>query len=209
MISKITFEDVSHSFAENRIFEHFSIGLTAGKIISIVGANGSGKSTFLKLAGQFLQPDSGSITAFEGSSPIERIALRKRIAAIAPSFDLYSELTAAENMNFFAGLRDRYLTDSDIDMYFQRVNLNISDKSKVVGSFSTGMKQRLKFAIMLAVNADLWLLDEPGSNLDEAGRQIILDEVKRAAAEGKLILLATNDKDEAEAGNEIITLPAR
>ena len=207
MIDKIVFDDVSLSFGEKTIFDRMSIELNAGKIISIVGANGSGKSTFLKLAGQFIKPTVGMITAFESDMPVQRIDFRKRIAAVAPSMTIYSELTAVENINFFVGLRDISLKDSKIDTLFKRVGLNLNDTHKFVGEFSTGMIQRLKFAILLAVEADVWLLDEPGSNLDESGKAIILNEVKRAADTGKLILWATNDHDEVEVGDEIINLP--
>ena len=65
MINKIIFNDVNHAFGDNKIFENISLELNAGKIIVVTGANGSGKSTFLKLAGQFIQPDSGTVKAFE------------------------------------------------------------------------------------------------------------------------------------------------
>ena len=207
MIDKIIFDKVSLSFAENKIFENISLTLNAGKVIVITGANGSGKSTFLKLAGQFIQPDSGTINVFEGNNKIDRIDFRRKIAAVAPNMTLYSELTAVENINFFTRLKDIVLTDSEIEHLLRRVNLDLENKNKLVGSFSTGMIQRLKFAILIAVKADVLLLDEPSSNLDEAGKNIILDEIKRAARNGKLILLATNDNDEVEIGNEIISLP--
>ena len=120
---------------------------------------------------------------------------------------LYSELTAVENINFFVGLRDISLDNLDINTLLERVELSLDCKNKVVSSFSTGMIQRLKFAILLAVRADVWLLDEPCSNLDEAGKRIILDEIKNAASIGKLILMATNDRDEVNIGDEIINLP--
>ena len=69
------------------------------------------------------------------------------------------------------------------------------------------MKQRLKLAILLAVDSEVWILDEPGSNLDEYGKHLVLNEMKNAAQSGKLVLLATNDNDEAEAANELISLP--
>ena len=207
MISKIVFDCVSLSYGEKNLFDNVSINLNAGNITSIVGVNGSGKSSFLKLAGQFIKPTSGKVTAFDSDIAVERVELSKRTAAVAPSMNLYSELTAIENITFFAGLRDIDLKHSDIDILFKRVGLNLDDKSKLISGYSTGMIQRLKFAILLAVEADVWLLDEPGSNLDETGRAMILNEVKRAASEGKLILMATNDRDEAEAGNETISLP--
>ena len=207
MIDKIIFDKVSLSFAENKIFENISLTLNAGKVIVITGANGSGKSTFLKLAGQFIQPDSGTINVFEGNNKIDRIDFRRKIAAVAPNMTLYSELTAVENINFFTRLKDIVLTDSEIEHLLRRVNLDLENKNKLVGSFSTGMIQRLKFAILIAVKADVLLLDEPSSNLDEAGKNIILDEIKRTARNGKLILLATNDNDEVKIGNAIISLP--
>ena len=209
MIDKIVFDDVSLSFGEKTIFERMSIELNVGKIISVVGANGSGKSTFLKLTGQFIKPTSGRITAFENDKHIENIDFRNMIAAVAPSMTLYSELTAVEDINFFVGLRDISLKDSDIDTLFKRVGLSLDDRNKLISDFSTGMVQRLKFAILLAVEADVWLLDEPSSNLDESGKVIILNEVKQAADNGKLILWATNDHDEVEVGDEIISLPIR
>ena len=207
MISKIIFDNVSLTFGDKAIFNNISCELNAGKITSIVGANGSGKSTFLKLAGQFIKPISGTITAFENDDPVECIEFRRKIAAVAPNMNLYSELTAVENITFLTGLRDIDLKTSEIDALLKRVGLSLNDKDKLISGYSTGMDQRLKFAILLAVEADVWLLDEPGSNLDRDGKTMILNEVKRATGEGKLILMATNDKDEAEAGNETISLP--
>ena len=83
----------------------------------------------------------------------------------------------------------------------------MSIKNKQVGKCSTGMQQRLKFAIMLSINSDIWLLDEPCSNLDESGKNLFLDEIKNAAKLNKLVLLATNDDDEAGTADEIIHLP--
>ena len=194
MISRIVFDDVSLTFGEKTVFDKVSVELKAGRIISIVGANGSGKSTFLNLAGQFIKPTSGTVTAFDGDMSVERIAFRKNIAAVTPIMALYSELTAAENINFFVGLRDISLNDSNINALFESVGLSLNDKNKCISS-------------LLAVQADVWLLDEPGSNLDDSGKRRFLKEIKQAADDGKLILLATNDKDEAEAGNEIISLP--
>ena len=74
------------------------------------------------------------------------------------------------------------------------------------GTFSTGMRQRLKFAVLLSVDADIWLLDEPTANLDDDGREKLFSEVQ-AAKPDKIILLATNDKAEVEICDEVIRLP--
>ena len=209
MIDRIIFDKVSLSFNDNKLFNDLSLELHAGKVISVVGANGSGKSTLLKIAGQFIKPDSGTVTAFDSDKIIDKITFRQKIAAVAPSMNMYKELTAVENIKFFVGLRDISIDDINLDVLFRRVGLGLDNKNKLVSNFSTGMIQRLKFAILLTVNADVWLLDEPYSNLDEMGKKIILSEVKMATANGKLVLLATNDDDEVDISDEIIKLPMR
>lgn len=192
------------AFGAKVIFDGLSLELRSGRITAAVGANGSGKSTLLKLAGQFIRPDAGSIKAFENDRELDRAKFRKKIAALAPSMSLYARLTAEENLRFFVGLRGKTL--ETIEPIFNRVGLSIDDAKKFVGEYSTGMVQRLKFAIVLSSDADVWLLDEPGSNLDDAGREMILDEIKRGATEGKMILSATNDPNEAEIADEKIIL---
>ena len=77
---------------------------------------------------------------------------------------------------------------------------------KFVEHFSTGMRKRLHLAILLASEADIWLLDEPGANLDDAGRSMVRREARRAADAGKLVLLATNDREEEAVADACISL---
>ena len=193
----ITFDDVSLSFGRRELFKNISLKLCGGKIIGVTGANGAGKSTFLKLAGKIIQPDSGSV-----NFPAD-----KKIAAVTPEMKIYDNLTALENLKFFSELRGKNLSAENILALGNRVGLDLETFGNVrVENFSTGMRQRLKFAILLSVDADIWLLDEPTANLDDAGRDKIFNEI-RAAKSGKIILLATNDKLEENICDEIIRLP--
>ena len=197
MTDKVLFADVSLSFGRRVLFENLSLELGGGKIIGVTGANGAGKSTFLKLAGKILKPDSGSVTLPAG----------KKIAAISPELKIYDGLTARENLIFFAKLRGVTLTDEKFFSLGERVGLDL----KIFGdtrteNFSTGMRQRLKFAILLGVDADIWLLDEVTANLDDDGREKFFTEIL-AAKSRKIILLATNDSAEVEICDEIISLP--
>ncbi len=201
---RIVLEGVRLAFGRAVLFDGLTATFESGRTTAIVGANGAGKSTLLKLAGQFLEPDAGSIKAFDGDRELLHAELRRRTAALAPTMNLYDRLTATENLRFFAGLRD--VTVDDLDGLFARVGLTAEDEKKLVVEYSTGMKQRLKFAIVLAVGADLWLLDEPGANLDEAGRSMMLKEIARAVGERKLVLLATNDPSEEAAADDLIRL---
>ena len=193
----IRFDAVTLAFGARKVFDGLNLTLNGGKIIGVTGANGSGKSTLLKLAGKILQPDSGRVIFPDVA----------QVAALSPEMKLYDGLTAAENLKFFARLRGKVLSDEDISTLGQRVGLDMETFGRErTENFSTGMRQRLKFAILLAVDADIWLLDEPTANLDDAGRENFFAEIQ-AAKSDKIILLATNDTTEAQACDEIIRLP--
>ena len=193
----IVFDDVCLSFGRREIFKNISLSLRGGRVIGITGANGAGKSTFLKLAGKILRPDSGSV-----NFPAE-----KKIAAVAPEMKIYDSLTAEENLFFFAKLRGKTLTAENFFELGGCVGLDLKNFGNVrAENFSTGMRQRLKFAILLSVDADIWLLDEPTANLDDDGREKFFSEIQTAKSE-KIILLATNDRAEENFCDEIIRLP--
>ena len=190
----ITFDAVSLSFGTRALFKDVTLNLRGGKVIGVTGINGAGKSTFLKLAGKIIRPDSG---AFKFSSEYT-------IAAVSPELKIYDALTAEENLFFFAKLRGKTLTAAQISEFGERVGLeSLNVRAE---NFSTGMRQRLKFAVMLSVDADIWLLDEPTANLDDNGREKFFSEISRAKSD-KIILLATNDKAEENICDEIIRLP--
>ena len=190
----IVFDDVSLSFGRRVLFKNLSINLRGGKVIGVTGANGAGKSTFLKLAGKMIRPDSGEV----------RLPDNKTLAAVSPEMKIYDALTAEENLFFFGKLRGKSL---DLLKLGERVGLDLETFGNTrAENFSTGMRQRLKLAILLGVDADIWLLDEPTANLDDDGREKFFYELQGAKSD-KIILLATNDKAEVEACDEVIRLP--
>ena len=193
----IIFDDVSLSFGRHEIFKNVSLKLRGGQIIGITGANGAGKSTFLKLAGKIIRPDGGKVDFSDD----------KTIAAVSPEMKIYGGLTATENLKFFADLRGKNLSAEKISELGNRVGLDFETFGNTrAENFSTGMRQRLKFAILLSVDADIWLLDEPTANLDGDGREKFFDEIQVAKPD-KIILLATNDRLEENICDEIISLP--
>lgn len=193
----IIFDDVSLSFGQRKIFKNISLEICGGKIIGVTGANGAGKSTFLKLAGKIINPDSGAV----------KFSADKKIAAVSPEMKIYDALTALENLKFFADLRGIKLSAEKISELGERVGLDFETFGNTrAENFSTGMRQRLKFAILLSVDADIWLLDEPTANLDDDGRDKFFSAIQ-AAKSDKIILLATNDKSEENICDEIIRLP--
>lgn len=196
MTDEIFFDDVSLSFGRREIFKHVTLNLRGGRIIGVTGINGAGKSTLLKLAGKIIRPDGGSVTLPENFS----------VAAISPDMKIYDALTATENLSFFARLRGKNLSAEKISELASRVGLDVAALNVRTENFSTGMRQRLKFAIVLAVDAEIWLLDEPTANLDDDGHKKFFAAIQ-AAKSDKIILLATNDATEVELCDEVIHLP--
>ena len=204
---KIVFNNVYLNFMGKNIFSSLNYEFTPNGITLIKGANGSGKSTLLKLAAHILSPTSGKISMVDGENTLKGREYQKNMVMITPEMKLYENLTAEENLKFFAGLRGVNLKDEEILALWERMGLNYEEiQNKHAQNLSTGMNQRVKFAVFIAVNAPVWLLDEPTSNLDDAGREVIIREVKKAKKEGKTVLWASNDEREFSVADAIIDL---
>lgn len=140
-----------------------SASFTAGTCSVILGENGAGKSTLLRMVAGLITPTRGSATAF-GGSPIEH---RRRIAYMSHAPMLYDELSAMENLNYFASLQrgSGCACVGSPEMALRAVGLD-PHLSRPVGQYSQGMRQRASLARVLQADPELLLLDEPFSNLD-------------------------------------------
>ena len=204
----LMFSEVTKRFGDRTVVEGFSASFAGGAITAVTGANGSGKSTLLKMAAKLLLPDAGKIVAKDGEQELCKASYRSRIAIVTPEFHAYPKLTARENLDFFLSFRRaEVISDALYEQLLERVGLEPKAvDGKLVEHFSTGMRKRLHFAILMASEADVWLLDEPGANLDAAGRSMVRREARLAADAGKLVLLATNDREEEAEADACISL---
>jgi len=204
---QITFQDVSMYFGAKQVITGFTRTVRGGSITAVTGANGSGKSTFLRLAGHLQRPTMGTVTVTQDGQELRRAALRQALGMVTPELRFYPRFTAWENMAFLLGLRGRELTQAGYEASLAQVGLDPAAVAHTyTGEFSTGMRQRLKLAVLFLSGAGIWLLDEPGANLDAAGRAMVLAAARQAADAGKLVLLATNDPGEEAAADAIIHL---
>ncbi|MDY4416995.1 ATP-binding cassette domain-containing protein [Selenomonas sp.] len=203
---RVTFDDVTKVFGTQAVLKNISCTLVGGTIYAVTGANGSGKSTFLRLAGHLLRPSDGRIVVDGGGTPLAREALRRELGLLSPELALSPELTGEEAIAFLLGLRGITLTAEERAALLARVGLAPGDAQKRTKACSTGQRQRLALAVLIASNARLWLLDEPGANLDAAGRDVVRREARNAADRGALVLVATNDENEAAWADEVIAL---
>ncbi|MCF0156681.1 MAG: ABC transporter ATP-binding protein [Veillonella sp.] len=203
---EIVLNNISKSFGSLSLYKDLQYTFRPGRCHFILGHNGSGKSTLLQIISQMALPDKGQVEVYQDGQALKSEDYRQVLGIVSPELQLYSHLTARENIRFLAGMRQN-LEDKDIDEVLDRVGLE-AVKDKPMGAFSTGMKQRLKFAVLLASGAQVWLLDEPTSNLDDVGKAFVREVVEEALAQGATILWATNETGEVTEDADIFRVDA-
>ena len=181
------------------------VGAGIGEVLVITGPNGSGKSTLLAILCGLLRATRGAVHHTRGDEDLDRASWRHHLGVVAPSMAVYEELDAMENLRFFARVRGLGTADDRCRRCLEMVGLDPMRKTPVRG-FSTGMAQRLKIAQAVLHDPDVLVLDEPGSNLDPAGKDWLEEHVRSLAAAGKTVLLATNDRREMQWGERHVAL---
>lgn len=173
------------------------------------GANGSGKTTLVKTLVGLIRPSSGGVWLEDGARPGAKTALRDAgglVGWCAPDLALYGELTPAENLEFFARVSGRPIPREDAERRIAEVGLDPKRLRTIHTRFlSTGQKQRVKLAYSVLGSPAVLFLDEPGSNLDEAGHRAVEAIVEAQRARGSVVL-ATNDPVELALADEKVTL---
>jgi ABC-type multidrug transport system ATPase subunit len=195
---QVTVEDVSRHFGRRRALSRITFAAAGGEILGLLGPNGAGKSTMLALLATLMRPTSGRIrfgVREVGSG--DDAALRGRIGVLGHDLFLYPELTARENLSFFAGLYA--LADPPAAAVAALERAGLADRADdPVGSFSRGMRQRVALERALIHGPRLVLFDEPFTGLDDASAAALVTRLKALRAAGTIVLVATHDLDLAE-----------
>jgi heme exporter protein A len=201
---QLRLEGVSKRFGRRRVFEELTVEASQGEVLVVTGPNGSGKSTLLLVIAGLLRPTRGRVIASHDGKPLPIADRRQWLGMVAPDLTLYPELTALENLRFFEQVRGREPRESDLKALLKRVGLSGRGDDRV-GTFSSGMRQRLKYAFALAHRPKILLLDEPTANLDVCGVSMV-EEVIAEQRERGVLVLATNEPEEVRHGHRCITL---
>lgn len=194
---RVTVDEVSRHFGRRRAVSRVSFVAPRGSIIGLLGPNGAGKSTLLAMLATLLRPSAGSIhygTMQAADAPPE---LRGRIGVLGHDLFLYPELTARENLAFFAGLYGR--RDADDAARAALMRSGLADRGDdLVSGFSRGMRQRVALERALIHDPRLALLDEPFTGLDESSTRALVTRLQGLRESGAAIVLATHDLDVAD-----------
>ena len=188
--------DVSRHFGRRRALANISLTARPGDIVGLLGPNGAGKSTLITMLATLAAPSKGEIRY--GGQPASALgpALRTRIGLLAHELHLYPELSARQNLTFFAelyGLDPRALVDEALE------SAGLADRGdEAVSGFSRGMRQRLALERSLLHGPRLVLFDEPFTGLDDRAVSIVAERLRRLASSGAIVMLATHDLDLAD-----------
>ena len=190
----LTTDNLGKRFGWRRVFSGISFQLSTGESLAIVGENGSGKTTLIMLLLGHHHPTWGHVRFEHDGKELSDSQIRSHASLVSPYLNLYDSLSAEENLAFFSAVTGGHITGKQISALLARVGLEGRGED-MVGSYSSGMKQRLKYAVALLKDPSFLFLDEPTSNLDESGRKIvseIVEDYRRRA----IVVVATNNSEE-------------
>jgi heme ABC exporter ATP-binding subunit CcmA len=203
----VQLQDVSRIFGRFPALRKVSISLTCGRCYVLLGENGAGKSTLLRILAGLLEPTLGTARIFTNGKAEKIAGQRARVGYMSHAPMLYDELSAMENLRYFAGL---YRTCACLTPAEALLAVGLDPAlTRPVGQFSQGMRQRTSLARVLLPQPELLLLDEPFSNMDaaSAGKMVALLGGLRAA--NRTVVLTTHQRSLAEPlADYILTMEA-
>ncbi len=199
---RLTVEGVAAGYGARSVFADVSLEVCAGETLVVSGHNGSGKSTFLRLLAGLQRPDAGQIAYVLGGAAFDPRDAGHLIGWVAPDLMLYRDLTARENLRFFADVRRISRTEAEIEALLERLGLG-GRADDLLAAYSSGMAQRLRYAYALLHRPLALLLDEPTVTLDERGAGVV-DAVIAEQRRHGLVVIATNDPRELRYGDLVL-----
>lgn len=188
----IILDHVSKMIGYQTVLSDLTFSVSKGEFISIYGPNGAGKTSLLRLLATLSRPSQGEIMIGGFVLPQQAIQVRRLLAYLGHEAMLYGNLTAYENLTFFASIYEKQVSRSQLLDLLEKVGLS-RRASDEVRTFSRGIKQRLKLLVTLMTNAELLLLDEPHSGLDEEGRTFLDDTLADLHQQGRTVLMVSHD----------------
>jgi len=172
-----------------------SLAVEAGEVFGLLGPNGAGKTTLVRLLMGYLRPTSGSARVAGFDSVADSLRVRREVAYLPGEARLFRRMSGRDVLDFFARLRPACRRDEAASVA-DRLGLDVS---RQVARMSTGMRQKLALATVLATDAAVLILDEPTANLDPTARAEVLDLVREANAAGRTVIFSSHVLSEVEA----------
>ena len=191
----LEFKNISKKYGSFEALKNISFSIPENSIFGILGANGSGKSTFMKILPGLIQNWTGQIFYEDKILKLNSKLLKNNFGYLIESPTFYEYLTAKQNLELFS--RISFVSNDRINTVLELVNL-IGRKNDKVSNYSYGMKQRLGIAQALLHDPDIIVLDEPNNGLDPNGINDMTKLIKELKSQGKTICLSTHNLKDVE-----------
>ncbi|NLN07780.1 MAG: ABC transporter ATP-binding protein [Firmicutes bacterium] len=204
MQTKVVLKKLTKAYGRRRLFADISVTIPGRSVFVLHGPNGAGKTTLLRIICGLVPATSGEVEITVDGKLLAREESREHIGLVSPELELYGELSAVENLEFFAGVRGLPFSPAKARDLLTFVGLAGRGRD-LVGTYSSGMKQRLKYAYALLHEPQILVLDEPTSNLDETGVAVVAEIIRRQKDRG-IVIMATNEPGEVSYGDQTLAL---
>lgn len=185
--------EVSASYGDRRVLSGVSLSIARGEIFALLGGNGAGKSTTLKVVLGFLKPDSGMVQVTGIDVTVNPAKARDGIAYVPENVALYEHLNARETLAYFLTLAGIKPDAARIEGALDAVGLASSARGQRLGGYSKGMRQKTAIALAVARDVPILLLDEPTSGLDPRAISEFHDLLEVLRGRGTAVLMVTHD----------------
>ena len=201
----IDVRDLHKSYGARKVVDGLSLALKAGEICGFLGANGSGKTTTIRMLCGLVKPDSGGGTCLGLDIIADAPRIRLQVGYMTQRFSFYEDLTVVENLDFVAAVYEMPNRREAVRSIIDRMGL--ADRAdQLAGQLSGGWKQRLALAACVLHKPKVLLLDEPTAGVDAKARREFWDLIHDMASEGLTVLVSTHYMDEAERCGRILYL---
>jgi ABC-2 type transport system ATP-binding protein len=201
----IDVRDLRKSFGARRVVEGLTLQVAKGEICGFLGANGSGKTTTIRMLCGLLVPDAGAGECIGLDIIREAPLIRRSVGYMTQKFSFYEDLTVFENLDFVASVYEMPARQKAVRAIMERMGL-ADRRDQLAGELSGGWKQRLALAACVLHQPKLLLLDEPTAGVDALARRQFWDLIHDMAGEGLTVLVSTHYMDEAERCKRIVYL---
>ena len=203
MTAKLSANDLTLIRGERCLFQGLGFALNRGELLLLEGQNGSGKTSLLRAIAGLLSLESGAVSWNDRPILSQRQEFHGAMAWLSHNTGLKSDLNLVENLRFEASLRPQVSVESS--SLFERLGI---DKLKrlPLRSLSAGQQRRVALARLLMADVPLWLMDEPFTNLDQQGRQLVIEATEEHLAAGGLCVMAAHQTVELEATVQRVSL---
>jgi heme exporter protein A len=193
----ITVKKLVKRFGLKTVLRGVDFEVQPGEFVALLGPNGAGKTTFLRILASLSRPSLGEVNIAGYKLPREAAQVRARLGVVSHLPLLYGDLTAEENLRFYARMYSVPNYQLRITEVLEMVGLE-ARRRDVVRTFSRGMQQRLAIGRAVLHDPDVMLFDEPYTGLDQDASSMLDDVLKTVAAKGRTVVMTSHDLTRAE-----------